>query len=381
MVEHHNMLLDLSVLNRNINKYYDAVLEQFGIGSGQLMVLLYINEHEGVTLQEAAKHCEVDKGTASKAIKTLLEEEYVAVSLDENDRRLKHLYLTESGNRIMKSIYEYRNACRKLLSKGCDFDVFEKNLEKIVANSKELSCEVLNTGLRIGGMQKMTLLDYPGLVASTIFTGGCNFKCPFCHNKDLVFLPDDYEFFQAEGVLAYLHKRKGILDGVCISGGEPLVQSGLLEFIRRIKEMGYRVKLDTNGYSPARLKEILDTGYIDYVAMDIKNCKEKYASTIGLNEDVFKIERIQESIDLLMQGDVDYEFRTTVIREMHDVDDFKKIGDWISGCKRYFLQQYMDSGNVINPIYSAYDAHEMHALLDIVKESIPNVELRGIKEG
>lgn len=381
MTKNSNFLLDISVLSRNVNKYFDQVLSQYNIGSGQLMALLYINENEGVTMQQASASCEVDKGTTSKAIKTLIERNYVQARTDENDRRVKHLYMTEDATKIMKSVYEYRNACRKVLANDCDFEVFEKNLHKIVDNSRELSIDDSYKGLRIGGMQKMTLLDYPGKVAATIFTGGCNFKCPFCHNKDLVFLPSDYEFFNPENVLAYLEKRKGILDGVCISGGEPLVQVGLIEFIRKIKEMGYLVKLDSNGYMPEKLKEILDTGYIDYVAMDIKNSPSKYAKTIGLNEDVFKIERIQQSIDLLMNGSIEYEFRTTVMKELHTSEDLEQISTWIRGCQHYYLQQYLDSGNVINPIYSAYDAKTMHELQQVVSKNIPHVELRGVKEG
>ena len=227
----------------------------------------------------------------------------------------------------------------------------------------------------------MTLLDYPGKVAAVIFTSGCNFKCPYCHNRDLVFVPDNYEFYQPEEVLSYLEKRKGILDGVCISGGEPLIQENLIEFIAEIKNLGYLVKLDTNGNRPERLKELCETGMIDYVAMDVKNSPDKYAMTVGLNNEVFKLENIRESIAYLMASDVDYEFRTTVVKELHDVDDIAEIARWIRGARHFYLQQYTESDNVIQKGFHAYTADEMRELCRIAQEYVPAAEIRGVKEG
>lgn len=153
-----------------------------------------------------------------------------------------------------------------------------------------------------------------------------------------------------------------------------------MKFISRIKEMGYLVKLDTNGYNPTRLKEILDTGMIDYVAMDIKNSKERYSETIGLNADIFRIEKIEQSVDLLMHGDVEYEFRTTMMKELHTKEDMQKIAEWIKGCKHYYLQQYMDSGNIIQPRFHPLSSEEMVEMAEIVRKEIPNVILRGVKE-
>ncbi|MBO7703309.1 MAG: anaerobic ribonucleoside-triphosphate reductase activating protein [Solobacterium sp.] len=377
-----SFLIDISALYRNVQKYFDKTMAKYDIGSGQLIFLFLINEQEGITMNEVSRIGEVDKGTTTKSIQKLIEQDYVQARVDENDRRVKRLYTTERAGAIMNELYDLRKECRAKLSVDADFDKFEKLLDRITTNSRMyLNPEPLFSGIRIGGLQKMTMLDYPGKVAATIFTGGCSFKCPYCHNKDLVFVPDSYEFYDPDEVLAYLEKRKGILDGVCITGGEPLIQEDLTDFIGAIKKMGYLVKLDTNGYYPDRLAELTSTGMIDYIAMDVKNSPARYAETVGLNQDVFRIERIQESVKFLMNREIEHEFRTTVIREFHTAEDLIEIAKWIRGSRHYYLQQYTDSGNVIQPGWSAYTKEEMEILLRGVREFVPSAELRGVKEG
>lgn len=225
----------------------------------------------------------------------------------------------------------------------------------------------------IGGFQKMTMLDYPGKVACTIFTYGCNFRCPFCHNATLVI--DEAQLFSEDEILSYLNKRKGILDGVCISGGEPLLQPDIFEFIRKIKNLGLLVKLDTNGSYPDKLKEAIYRGLVDYVAMDIKTSKENYSRVADVN---VKIEDIEKSVEILLENKVDYEFRTTVVREMHTKEDFEKISAWIKGAKRYFLQCFKDNENLIGNNLSAYTAWELESFLKVLKSNINEVSLRGV---
>lgn len=209
----------------------------------------------------------------------------------------------------------------------------------------------LSTGWRndllIVGFNKTTLLDYPGRVAATVFTGGCNFRCPFCHNGGLVLSPLSQESYSEEEILEFLKKRRNVLKGVCITGGEPALHADLPEFISEIKDLGYQVKLDTNGYAPKVLKKLLDEELLDYVAMDIKNCREKYALTAGREPDVFHVDKIDRSISILKEASVPYEFRTTVVKELHTREDMVKIAQWIKGCPRYFLQQYQDSENIL----------------------------------
>ncbi len=227
----------------------------------------------------------------------------------------------------------------------------------------------------IKGLQKLTLLDYPEKMACTVFTAGCNFKCPFCHNASLVFNRDDDRISEDE-FFGFLNKRIGVIDGVCVTGGEPTLQKDIVQFISKIKELGFLVKLDTNGYRPDVLKYLVDNKMIDYVAMDIKNCKEKYAVTAGI--DNLDISLIEESVDYLLADAVDYEFRTTVVKEYHTPDDFIKIGEWLAGAKRYFLQGFIDSGDLICQGLGSYDKNDMENLVKLIKPRIPSTFTRGI---
>ncbi len=223
-----------------------------------------------------------------------------------------------------------------------------------------------------GGFQKLTLLDFPGRVACTIFTKGCNFRCPFCHNALLVTDMDDVSYTEAE-ILDYLKKRIGILDGVCITGGEPLMQSELEDFIKKVKNLGYAVKLDTNGSYPDKLKDLVGKGLIDYVAMDIKNTAEKYPLTAGVsNADV------EESIDFLLSGAVPYEFRTTVVAEHHNISDIEQIAKRIPGAEKYFLQKFVDSGHLIGENLHEVDENTMKNMLELAEKYVKTAEIRGI---
>ncbi|MBR3863717.1 MAG: anaerobic ribonucleoside-triphosphate reductase activating protein [Clostridia bacterium] len=228
--------------------------------------------------------------------------------------------------------------------------------------------------MNIAGLQKLTLLDFPGYTACTVFTSGCNFRCPFCHNSDLLSSKDNIitesEFFD------FLTARKGKLDGVCISGGEPLLQSDIVNFIKKIRELGFLIKLDTNGSNFEKLKDILQGNLVDYVAMDIKNIPEKYHLSCGVN---VNIENIKKSVELIKNSNVNYEFRTTVVKELNDKQDFKTIASWLKGSKGYYLQCYRESEKVLNPIYTAYTESEMKDILNLIKQTgLEKVYLRGI---
>ncbi|MBQ5320542.1 MAG: anaerobic ribonucleoside-triphosphate reductase activating protein [Oscillospiraceae bacterium] len=230
--------------------------------------------------------------------------------------------------------------------------------------------------MNISGFQKMTLLDFPGVVACTLFTSGCNFRCPFCHNASLVTHIDNSIRYSEEEVLEYLEKRKGVLDGVCITGGEPLLQGDIAEFLGKIKEMGYLIKLDTNGSFPEKLASLVEMGLLDYVAMDIKNSKEKYAETTGKAD--LDISAIEKSVSFLMSGKVDYEFRTTVVKELHSEEDIENIALWLKGAKKYFLQNFVDSGDLISENLSAVDSTVLCKMQQIARQFIVNTEIRGV---
>lgn len=225
----------------------------------------------------------------------------------------------------------------------------------------------------ISGLQKLTLLDFPGRLAATVFLGGCNFRCPFCHNASLVLAPSECERISEEDFFSFLESRVGKLGGVCITGGEPTLYPDLKNFIKKIKEKGFAVKLDTNGTNPTLLSELVSEGLVDYVAMDIKNSREKYNETVGACVDMEKIER---SVNFLLSGKVDYEFRTTVVRELHAIEDFVSLSSWIKGAKRYFLQTFEDSGDLIGSGFSAYSREETEAILRAVLPYVPNAQIR-----
>lgn len=230
--------------------------------------------------------------------------------------------------------------------------------------------------MKIHGFQSLTLLDYPGKVACTVFLGGCNFRCPFCQNTGLVLSPEREAVVPMEEVLGVLRKRRGMLDGVCITGGEPTLTSDLPEFIGRVREMGYLVKLDTNGYQPDVLEKLLENGMLDYVAMDIKSSRERYAKVAGLPG--LDLNRIQRSVELLMGGNVDYEFRTTVAQGLHTREDIEAVGKWLQGCRRYFLQNYQESDQVMMPVFAGFSREQLENFRRLLLEYIPEVGIRGI---
>lgn len=228
----------------------------------------------------------------------------------------------------------------------------------------------------IQGLQKLTLLDYPEKVACTVFLAGCNFRCPFCHNASLVINTHKNKEIPREELFSFLNKRKGILDGVCVTGGEPLIQSGIEEFLEEIKSLGYLVKLDTNGSFPDKLIRIVELGLVDYVAMDIKNSQENYGKTIGIED--YDISKVHKSVNYLLRGNVSYEFRTTVVRKFHQRSDFEAIGRWIKGAQRYYLQQFVDSGDLIEPGLRGYDKKIMLQALGVVQKYVQTAQLRGL---
>ena len=227
----------------------------------------------------------------------------------------------------------------------------------------------------IEGLQKTTLLDYPGYVACTIFAHGCNLRCPFCHNAGLVVRKPE-NIISIEELDAFLNKRKGILDGVCLTGGEPLMQKDVIDFLRFLKSFGYKVKLDTNGFYPERLAEAIENGLVDYIAMDIKSSRENYSKAVGIPD--IDISKVEESVRLIMGSGIDYEFRTTAVKGLHIVSDFEKIGEWLQGARKYFIQQFIDSGDIISGGLEAFSKEETQKLLAAVRKGVINAEIRGL---
>ena len=380
MSQSRNLSLDSSIIYRSSQKYFDRLLAKYDLGYGNILILTLINEREGISMNDLANLGNFDKGTITKSIQHLIDKGYVKAIVSLNDKRQKELYLTDEASNLMPEIYIVRQRWWEYLLKDLNDEelaVLKKGLPKIIKNAKDLTLDEKPHDLHFFGIQKLSLLDYPTKMATTLFTGGCNFKCPFCHNRDLVFLDENENEIPLDDIFSFLNERKNILDGVCISGGEPLLQKGLKDFIIQVKKLGLSIKVDTNGSQYEKLKELIDEGLIDYVAMDIKNSKDKYALTIDVNG--FDLSAVEKSVELLKESKVDYEFRTTIVKEFHTLDDMQKIGEWLKGAKRYFLQSYVDSENVIKKGLHAHDKATLEQFRELLTNYIEHVELRGIE--
>ena len=374
-----NIIINNSILYRMTQKYFDHNLAEFHLGYGQIIFLLLINENEGITMAELAKMAHFDKATVTSGIQKLEKSGYVEIKNSSEDKRAKRLYTTKESADVIAKLYLTRTHYFELITKSLkidEIDCFTDNLSKIVENAilSENTCE--DTSIHFYGLQRLTLLDYPGKVAATLFTGGCNYRCPFCQNSDLVYLKENMIEINKDDILGFLDKRMGILEGVCISGGEPLLHNGLEDFIAEVKNKGFKVKLDTNGSNPNKLKELIDKGLIDYVAMDIKNSKERYGETIGKIN--FDLKDIEDSVEILKQSNIEYEFRTTIVKEFHTEENIKKIGQWLKGAKALYLQNFEDGENVIEHNLHAHSKEMLIEFKKILEKDIDIVEIRGI---
>ena len=251
------------------------------------------------------------------------------------------------------------------------------NKEKYARSEKyALKRAKRRTAMEIKGLQKLTLLDFPERVACTVFTAGCNFRCPFCHNASLVLAPGEEQTVAEEEFFSFLKKRKGVITGVCVTGGEPTLQKDLLAFLQKIKELGFAVKLDTNGYRPDVLCAAVERGLVDYVAMDVKNALSRYGETVGIAN--FDIAPIKESVEFLLQGSVPYEFRTTVVKQFHGELEMIELSSFLAGAEKLYLQAFIDSGNLIGSGLSALTKNEMEKMAFLLEKTVKKVELRGV---
>lgn len=375
------MNVDPMILNRCNQKYYDKVLSKYDISYTQMFILMAIYEHKGLSMNELAVIGAYDKGTITKAIQKLEQLNYVEMTLSSEDKRLKLLNTTPKCDHIMPELYMIRQGWQDYLFKDIsreDYLTYVSVVERLNNKAKEYPHYENDLNIHIYGLQKLTLLDYPGKMAATLFTGGCNFRCPFCHNRSLVFLNEQEGEIDQKLIFEYLEKRKNVLDGVCISGGEPLLQEGIKDLCRQIKDLGLMVKLDTNGYCFDLLKELVEESLVDYVAMDIKNTKDKYSFTCGLND--MDLSGIEKSVEYLKSNVVDYEFRTTIVKEFHEDLDLESLGKWLKGAKRYYLQNFEDRESCIQEGLSSLDIETIKNYQSELSEYIENVYIRGLQE-
>ena len=381
MSENNYLSLDSSILYRCNQKHFDKLLGKYDLGYTQLILLTQIYENEGISMNELAVKGVFDKGTITKSIQRLEQLSYVRIENSEADKRSKLLFTTEKVHQIMPDLYKMRSEWNSYLSSDIsadDLDTYNLVQSKLIEKAREYATDVDNDGVRFYGLQKLTLLDYPGNMACTVFTGGCNFRCPFCHNRSLVFLNENDSEISEDEIMDYLRNRNKILDGVCITGGEPTLYKGIGNFISQVRELGLKVKLDTNGSNFEMMKQLVEQGMVDYIAMDLKNCPDKYPMTVGLES--YDLSDVKRSVAYLLEDHIDYEFRTTVVEQFHEVDDFKKIGEWIKGAKRYYLQNFEDHGTCIQEGLCEVGMDTLELMKQTVSEYVQYVDIRGIKE-
>lgn len=381
MSEKNYLSFDSSILYRCNQKYFDKLLSEYDLGYTHMLLLTEIYENEGISMNELALRGVFDKGTITKSIQRLEQLGYVAIENSEADKRSKLLYTSEKTQEIMPKLYQLRSEWNSYLSselKEDELEAYNKAQAKLIEKAREYSSVETNSeDIKFYGLQKLTLLDFPGNMAATVFTGGCNFRCPFCHNRSLVFLNENETEISSDDIVEYVSMRNKVLDGICITGGEPLLHPGLKDFIKKIRNLGLKVKLDTNGSNFDGLKQLVEEKLVDYVAMDIKNCPNKYSETIGMSD--FDLSEVEKSKNYLLENHVDYEFRTTVVKDFHEIEDFEEIGKWIKGAKRYFLQNFEDHGTCIMEGLSEVQEADLKKMKEKVAPYVEYVQIRGIE--
>ena len=382
MSEKNYLSLDSSILYRCNQKYFDKLLSEHELGYTHMLLLTEIYENEGISMNELAYRGVFDKGTITKSIQRLEQLGYVTITSKQEDKRSKLLYTSKKAQELMPRLYQLRSEWNSYLSADLNSDeleIYNNAQAKLIEKAREYSSpEMENEDIKFYGLQKLTLLDFPGNMAATVFTGGCNFRCPFCHNRSLVFLNENDTEISSSDILEYLSMRNKVLDGVAITGGEPLLHPGIKNFIKEVRKLGLKVKLDTNGSNFEMLKNLIEEKLVDYVAMDIKNCPSKYSYTIGL--DSFNLSEVEKSKNYLIENHVDYEFRTTVVKQFHEVKDFEEIGKWLKGAKRYFLQNFEDHGTCISEGLSAHEQSILEQMKKTVEPYVGYCQVRGVEE-
>ena len=371
------LFMNTSILYRSMQKYFDKRLHDYDIGAGQLLFLILIYEHEGITMQNLANLGSFDKGTITKGIAKLEEQGYVRMEAGKEDKRVRFLYTSDKTKDVIGDIYLLRREWWEKITQGMSLEEithFEQLQMKLAENARAYAVDDI-PHVRIFGLQKLTLLDYPSKLASTLFTGGCNFRCPYCQNRDLVFLPENMSEIKEDDILAFLDKRKGVLEGVCISGGEPLLHEQIDALLMKIKAKGYSIKLDTNGSQPQKLRALVEANLVDYVAMDVKNCLQRYGETVGIPD--FDTTEIEASIAYLKERHIPYEFRTTIVKEFHNETDIQQLATWLQGADVCYLQGFEDSGRVICAGLHACSKEEMEHYCEIMNAYVPCM-LRGV---
>ena len=373
MQAQNDLLMDVSILYRTTQKYYDRMLQPYSLTYAQLPILLLIYENEGISMQTIAVKGQYDKGTITKNVQKLVNLEYVQIIPSTKDKRQKELYTTDKTKQIVSNIYRIRRDWWNHIIKNVPFDKLNDftDIYEVITENASQYANVEPERIQFFDMKKLSVQDYPNYLCSTLSTGGCNFRCPGCLKSDLIFLKEDVVPISNDLIKTHFEQRKGVIQAVCIRGGEPLMHEHLDDFLVFLKGKNYLIKIDTNGSFPDRLKDWVHRGLIDFVSVNIKNTPDKYTNSIGINN--VDMSKIQDTINFLMNGNVDYQFVVDVIEEFHDFDSIVSIGKWLHGAKKIILKTYFEKEGAVQSGLHGYSKDIMEEFANSIEGDFDSV--------
>lgn len=380
MEKQNDLLMDSSILYRSTQKYYDKMLQNLNLTYAQLPILIEIYENEGISLQKIVKVGGYDKGTVTKNVQKLNTLGYVTIQTSSKDKRAKELYTTALTKKHISEIYGIRRDWWHHITQDLDsneIEVFSKYYQTLATHARTYA-DLEQTDLQFYELKKLSLSNYDMHLSCSLYTGGCNLKCPYCHSSNLVFLKENMYPIVTDRINEYLQSHKKMLNGIYISGGEPLMHEGVVSFLQYAKALGYDIKIHTNGMYFERLNRIIQENLVDYISLDIKNAPNAYARTCGV-EDV-DLQDIKKSLHLLKEGNISYGIHITLVHEFHNEKTMKELGEWIQGVKEVVLQPFCDSETTIDHTLHAPKKEEIYKYKAILEKYVDHVKIRGDME-
>lgn len=377
MEKQNDLLMDSSILYRSTQKYYDKMLQNLNLTYAQLPILIEIYENEGISLQQIVKVGGYDKGTVTKNVQKLHGLGYITIQSSKKDKRAKELYTTSLTNKHISEIYGIRRDWWHHITQDLDakeIEIFSKYYQTL-SNHARTYADLQQTDLQFYELKKLSLQDYSGHLTCSLYTGGCNLKCPYCNSSNLVYLKENMYPIVTEKINAYLQSHRNVLDGIYISGGEPLMHEGILSFLSYAKTLDYPIKIHTNGTFYERLFRIVKEKLVDYISLDIKNAPSCYAKTCGVED--LDLESIEKSLQLLKKTELNHDICITVVEEFHNEKTMEELGQWIQGVKTVVLQPFQENETTIDPSLHRPSIEKISLYKSILEKYVKQVEIRG----
>jgi len=364
-----DILLNISTLYRNTQKYLDSKLATYNLGSGQYIFLMIINENKGITAKELCIIGDFDKSTVNKAITKLIKEDFLITKNDDDDKRLKHLYLSDKANLIVNEFYQYRKELNYLLEYPENESL--KNLAKKSRNLISIS----QPNMKISRMDKLNLVASRDNISTSLYASGCNFKCPYCNQRDLVFDLEDLTYLDNDEIYQYLFRRNKEIEMVVFTGGEAILQASAIDMITKCKAMGYKTKIETNGYFPEKLQYLIDNKLVDEIEMSLKSSFENYPLATGINN--MDIDLIKKSLTIVKNAKITSNFKIVVYKELFDDEEIKKISKILAGSKRIVIENYKKTKNSIDKSLTPVSYNDLMRYQNILRKECFEVEISG----